>query len=355
LVLSVRYLDPTGGAAAPEQMKPGDLVIRLSDGAGGSIKGEGPHGAVEDPWSRGIVSFGGWPRGGKELVFQAVRSGKAPVEFRLPNPAAGATPAAWRPLPLPQSQKGDHWEVRLVKVREITTEEKGKVLVADFEFQSDLDKPFKGNSPIDGWPHGVLGSRGTRSEWSIRLQGDNGMQSAFQMPPDEDAFKLIYRIIYRPDFPFPRAAVSIIAEGSVSADGKTILVAPRDGFPGVEKVEVGVVTPARESWYPGAHEFTVSFEGGLKDAAEKSAAFAKAGVWKDWTPVLILDGDGRTSGGMDMTHTSTSDSTAQTRFTWNGRWTGNLKPGIKVEIGVMARKPDEMLEFTIDRASLSPE
>jgi hypothetical protein len=32
-----------------------------------------------------------------------------------------------------------------------------------------------------------------------------------------------------------------------------------------------------------------------------------------------------------------------------------LKPGLRIEIGVMAAKPDEMLEFMINRASLSPE
>lgn len=353
LVISVRYFDPSGGAVAPDRMKPGEVEIQLSDGAGKWIKGEGPHGAVEDPWSRGIVSFCGWPRGGNELVFRASRPGLSPVEFRLPNPDVGAAPAAWKALPLPQSQREDDWEVRLMEAREIMIKEKGRALLAEFEFQSDLNKSFRGNSPIDGWLHGVHGSRGTRSEWGVRFRGSQGLRSAFPMPPDENVFKFIYRVAYRADFPFPRSGVSIIAEGSVAADGKTIRVLPRDGFPGVQIVEVGAITPAKDSSFPGADDFTVSFAGVLKDASEKSAALAKAGAWKDWFPVVILDGEERTSGGMDLISSSSSDSAAETRFEWKGQWTGNLKPGMRVEIGVMARKPDEMLEFTVDRASLS--
>lgn len=353
LVISMRYFDPSGNAVPPDHMKSGDLSIRLSDGGAERIEGEGPHGVVEDAWARGIVSFAAWPRGGRELVFQAVRAGLAPVEFRLPNPDAASSPAAWRALPIPQLQKGDGWEVRMLKAREITTKNKGRALVADFEFQSDLKKDSRGKPPIDGWLHGVHGSRGTRSEWDLRLSGRDQMRSAFLMPPDEDVFKFIYRITYRADYPFPRAGVSIIAEGSVSADGKTVDVLPRDGFPGVQKVEVGAVTPAKDSWYPGADDFTVSFAGVLKDASEKSAALAKAGLWKDWAPVVILDGGERTSGGMVLIGSSSSDSAAETRFEWQGRWTGDLKPGMRVEIGLMARKPDEMLEFTVDRASLS--
>jgi hypothetical protein len=353
LVISMRYLDPSGRAVAPDHLKPGDLAIRLSDGGGVWIEGDGPHGAVEDAWSRGMVSFAGWPRGGRELVFQAVRAGLAPVEFRLPNPDAGSSPAAWRALPLPQLQKGDGWEVRMVKAREITTKNKGRALVADFEFQSDLKKDSRGNPPIDGWLHAVHGSRGTRSEWALRFRGRHEMLSAFPMPPDEDVFKFIYRIAYRENYPFPRSGVSIIAKGSVSADGKTIDVSPRDGFPGVAKIELGPVKPAEDSWYPAADEFSLSFAGALKDASEKSAAHAKAGAWKDWSPVVILDGGETTSGVVSLISSSNSDGAAENRFEWSGRWAGNLKPGMTVEIGVMARKPDEMLEFTVDRASLS--
>ena len=42
-------------------------------------------------------------------------------------------------------------------------------------------------------------------------------------------------------------------------------------------------------------------------------------------------------------------------FHWKGDWSGELKPGMKVEIGVMVKWPDEVLEFVVDRAVLSKE
>ncbi|HEY1123837.1 MAG TPA: hypothetical protein VGE67_19620 [Haloferula sp.] len=42
-------------------------------------------------------------------------------------------------------------------------------------------------------------------------------------------------------------------------------------------------------------------------------------------------------------------------FHWKGDWSGELKPGMKVEMGVMAKWPGEMLEFVVDRSVLSKE
>ena len=73
-----------------------------------------------------------------------------------------------------------------------------------------------------------------------------------------------------------------------------------------------------------------------------------------WTPVVFLDDADHSSGSIQFKRSGTSSSGMSFDYDWKGDWTGGLKPGMKVEIGVMAKWPDEVLEFVVDRASLSP-
>jgi hypothetical protein len=351
LVMPLRHVTRSGKAEPPSTMKPGNLVIRLSDGGGLWIEGDGPVGADDDPQCRGIVSFAGWPRSGKELVFQAVLKGQAPVEFRLPNPAPSSSPASWTAAPLPQAKAGKHWKVRLVKAREITMPDNGKGVIGDFEFSSDL--PVAGDiPPVDGSVAGVLGAFGTRSMTMVRKPRAGVFHVAYAMPPDEQRFKFLYRIRYEEHYPYPKAGIPMLAEGTVSADGKSIELSSQTPRKGIKSLKVGPVGAAAKSWYPASQQVSISFEGSWRDAAERSAAESAIGPLNSWTPVVFLD-DGAHSSG--MVQFRSSGTRGDLKFEWAGDWTGALKPGMKVEIGLMAKWPDEVLEFVVDRASLSPE
>jgi hypothetical protein len=351
LVMSLRYVTRGGAAESPATMKPGGLVIRLSDGGGLWVDGSGPFGADDDPQRRGIVSFNGWPRSGKELVFQAVLKGQAPVEFRLPNPAPGSSPASWTAAPLPQVRTGPHWEVRLVKARELTVPGEGKGVVGEFEFSCDL--PEVGSfPPVTGAEDGVLGAFGTRSMQLFHMPRAPRSSLAYPMAPDENLFKFLYRIRHDMHFPYPKRGIPILAVGETSPDGKSIVVASPHPTRGIKTVEVGPVGAATNTWHPGPHQFAISFKGAWRDSAEKSAAEAAIGPWNRWTPVVFLDGEEHSSGSIQF---RSSGTRGDLEFEWAGNWSGALKPGMKVEIGLMAKWPDEVLEFVVDRASLSPE
>jgi len=355
LVMSLRHVTRSGSAASPATMKPGSLVIRLSDGGGLSIDGSGPFGAGDDPQCRGIVSFAGWPRSGKELVFQAELKGQSTVEFRLPNPATGSAPASWTAAPLPQVRTGQHWEVRLVKAKEITMAGKGKGVIGEFEFKSDL--PEVGHfPPVGGSAAGVLGALGTRS---MDLPHDRrvAMDSlAYPMAPDESSFKFLYRIRYDEHYPYPKRGIRVmLAEGVVSADGKSIEISSQNARRGIKSMTVGPVSSAGKNWYPASHQFSISFEGSWKDGAERSAAEVAIGPLDSWTPVVFLDDAGHSSGMIEFRGSGTSSVGSGADFHWKGDWSGELKPGMKVEIGVMVKWPDEVLEFVVDRAVLSKE
>jgi hypothetical protein len=349
LVMPLRHVTRSGTAESPAAMKPGSLAIRLSDGGGLWIDGSGPVGADDDPQSRGILSFAGWPRSGKELVFQAEQNGQPPVEFRLPNPAAGSSPASWTAAPLPQVKTGKHWEVRLVKAREITMPDRGKGVVGDFEFHSDL--PLVGDfPPVGGSAAGVLGALGTRS---MQLPHDvhAAMDSlAYPMPPDESCFKFLYRIHYDEHYPYPKREIPILAEGTVSADGKSIELSVQNARRGIKSMNIGLIGAAAKSWYPGPHQFSISFEGSWRDGSERSSAEAAIGPLNAWTPVVFLDNADHSSGSIQF---KSSSERGTLNFDWKGDWSGELKPGMKVEIGLMAKWRDEVLEFVVDRSSLS--
>ncbi|MCW1926456.1 hypothetical protein OKA05_28150 [Luteolibacter arcticus] len=353
LVMSLRYLTGTGTAESPGTMKPGSLVLRLSDGGGLWIDGSGPVGADDDPQARGIVSFAGWPRSGKDLVFQATMKGQPPVEFRLPNPAAGSSPASWAATPLPQVKTGKHWEVRLVKAREITMADSGKGLIGDFEFSSDL--PVVGDfPPARGSNAGVLGALGTRS-MNLDYKPNVAMDSlAYPMPPDENCFKFLYRIHYDAHYPYPKRGIPMLLEGKVSPDGKRIEITSQHARRGIKSLKVGPVGAAVKTWYPASHQFSISFDGTWADASERSAAEAAIGPIERWTPVVFLDDEDHSSGSVQFKRSGTSSPGGSFDFDWAGDWSGELKPGMKVEIGLMARWPDEVLEFVVDRTSLSP-
>ncbi|MEK7951310.1 hypothetical protein [Luteolibacter soli] len=353
LVMPLRHVTGSGKVESPAAMTPGDLVIRLSDGGGLWLDGSGPVGADDDPQERGIVSFAGWPRSGKELVFQAVQKGRAPVEFRMPNPTAGSAAASWAAAPLPQVRTGKHWEVRLVKAREMTMAGDGKGVIGDFEFSSDL--PEVGDSrPVVGFDAGVLGALGTRSMVLPHKLYVARSELAYPMPPDESCFKFLYRIRYEGHFPYPKGGIPILAEGTVSADGKSIELSAQNARRGIKSMDVGPVGAAADSWYPASHEFDISFKGTWADAAEKSASEAAIGPWGRWTPVVFLDDAEHSSGMVQFKGSGESSPGSSTDFTWKGSWRGELKPGMKVEIGLMAKWPDEVLEFVVDRAALSP-
>ena len=105
----------------------------------------------------------------------------------------------------------------------------------------------------------------------------------------------------------------------------------------------------------GHSGFSIHFGGGWRDAYKQSAAEARIGPWnRDWQCVVFLNDEEASEGATRRQNTEISNrlDNATKTFSWAGTWTGDLEPGMKVEIGVMRRKPDDVLEFVIDRSSV---
>lgn len=73
--------------AAKDDSKMPEIIVQLSDGAGGWINGMGPYTNHEKPDFISMISFAAWPRSSAELEFRAARPGLQPLTWKMRNPS----------------------------------------------------------------------------------------------------------------------------------------------------------------------------------------------------------------------------------------------------------------------------
>ncbi len=162
------------------------------------------------------------------------------MDFRLPNPVAGRKAEPWAAETLPQKRSDTYWDLEFKEVREVLVPGQGRALYPVFEFENQLSKTPTGWRPINAFPDGIEGSRGTKSRYPIRFDVGNGSgDMVFPAPPEEDLFKILYRVQYWETYPYPRTGVVIITEGTVGADGESVELDARNMVLGLQSIEIG--------------------------------------------------------------------------------------------------------------------
>lgn len=345
-LVSLRLLKPSGVPLETASWAEDELEVRLIDADGGHLLGLGPAGADDDPGHRAVAIWPAWPRSNTELVFEATRPGQPPRTFRFPNPVAGASPAPWTPAPLPQTRTGADWELTLEEVGVREVPDHGELLTPDFDFVSRIPKTDEPWPPVSGQGAGLECGRGTKT--GNRYSGG---QKGFRIPSDEDLFKFRYRITYGPTYPYPRRDAHILLVGKADPAGGRIDVTSRHPAFGIDTIGIGPLGTPAGSRRKASHTFTMSFSGKWSGGTSRSAAESVLGPWDDWAWVVFLDGSAKAIGESDSKGWSNSSSGT---FDRQGEWTGTLKPGTKVEVGLVRGKPDEFAEFVIDRSALTP-
>lgn len=351
LLVSLRLLSPSGVPVDPADWAEDELEMRLIDADCGRLLGLGPHGADDDPERRAVAIFPAWPRSVTDLVFEATRPGEPPRSFRFPNPATGATPAKWTPAPLPQTRSGPDWDLTLVNVTLKNVPGKGTLLDPHFKFTSRIPK-------TDGiWP--AVSGQGADLEcgWGTKTAGITPSWAwGFPIPSDEDLFKFRYRITYDESYPYPRSDAHILLLGKVNAAGLGIDVISRHPTFGIDTIDLGPLGTPSGSRTKATHSFSMRLEGKWSTSSDRAAAEAMLGPWDNWGWVIFLDGSAQAVGEISNGGWGTSSSGVSSSESFNrqGEWSGNLKPGSKVEVGLVRGKPDEFIEFVIDRSALTP-
>ena len=323
-----------------------EIVVQLSDGAGGWINGCGPHSFNQDREHRGMIVFPAWPRSGAELEFRAAQPGMKPVTWKMKNPSHRATPATWTAAPFPQKQADSDYELELKAAVKI----KGSRLIQPkFSFLSKV--PGMGPQPDDGsngYPglrcdcEELLGAWGTRSEKTYLDLPGNYVASGFPYPPDEKLLQFRFVISPTQEYPYPRAQALMIAKAKVAADGISFESVPEilTGN-GIFTVEFRDVTTGKDG------SFKYIIKGRWNNPGERAAG--EAAIDDDYRIPVCYVGESKVSTGAADTngHSSSSDGKV-TEFEYEGDWKGILNPGDEITLGMTTPLPKREVLFTFE-------
>lgn len=204
-----------------------DVMVQLSDSAGGWIDGSGPACAPEDPENRCVLAFSSWPRSAADLEFRAIRPGLPSVSWKMKNPLRKTTPAAWTPDALPKIHTDPEFELEFLGVT--SPPDQPNTVQPRYRFTSQVP----GDSEREGLDVSyqcacveLLGALGTRSKPVWVPPQDNPPPNTFHLPPDETMLRFRFTVTPSYYFPYRRDEAVLLLKGKVSADGKSIALDP---------------------------------------------------------------------------------------------------------------------------------
>ncbi len=323
-----------------------ELVVQLSDGAGGWINGHGPYSSEKDREQRGMIVFAAWPRSGAELEFRAARAGGKPVTWKMKNPSHAAAPAAWTASPLPQKQSDTDYELELQSVVKI---DGVRILQPKVSFLSKV--PGEGqqldynNQPLPGLEctcAELLGAWGTRAEKVYLSRPGNYVVSGFPYPPDEKILRLRFVISPTQAYPYPRSQALLIAKAKVAANGISLESAPQIlTANGILSIEFHDVTTGPK----GSYKYSI--KGRWNNDHERMAGEAAIGD-NDRIPVCYVGEALLSSSVADTNAHNISNSGKVTEFEYEGDWKGPLKPGDEITLGMTTALPIREVLFTFE-------
>lgn len=331
---------PVGDINMPE------LVVQLSDGAGGWINGCGPYSSDEDREHRGMIAFPAWPRSGAELEFRAAQPGMKPVTWKMKNPSHSATPATWTAAPFPQKNSDSDYDLELKAAVKI---EGSRLIQPKFSFLSKV--PGVGPQPDDGsngYPAldcscvELLGAWGTRAvETYLDLPG-NHVAYGFPYPPDEKLLRFRFVISPTQAYPYPRTQALLIAKAKVAADGLIFESNPQilTGN-GIMTVEFRSVKTGNEG------RFYYTIKGRWNNPAERAAGEAAIDN-NNRIPVCYVGEAKLSTGAADSNGHSSSSNGKVTEFEYEGDWKGLLNPGDEIHLGMTTPLPTREVFFTFE-------
>lgn len=315
-----------------------DVFVQLSDGAGAWLDGSGPICAPDDPEKRGFIAFSAWPQSIAELEFRAIRPGQPSVFWKMKNTLRSTLPAAWTPDTLPKVYTAPEFELEFLG----TTTPVGKpnTMQPLYRFVSRVP----GDSQRQGFEISyqcacveLLGALGTRSQPNRVPSSDASPPATFQLPPDETMLR--FRFVVSPSyyFPYRRDEAVILLKCKVSADGKSIALAPSK-TPGDELVS------ANFEYVECINEGVGSFSLNVKYAQEGTTSkITKA------SPVCFIGNEEISSGYADGGINGYSNAHGRSLVQMNIRWNGRAKPGDEITVGMITpRQPSEVI-FTTPR------
>ena len=335
------------------------VVLQLRDGEGRRHTADGPSGIAEDGHEYQHFAFHGWPRSGRELVFEVIRPGFPAREMRVPNPVPARPVPEWAFASgvLPQTVVGDGFELLLGRVHLVDLPERPLHLCPDKTFLTLSAGWGFSDSKRDAMDFhlvGLEGAGGTFSKPYDLVAKGRSFGGSCPFPADERMLRLHYQVVRQAWYPRELHTVAVLLEGEVAADGVTLNTKPTGRGRGLLDCTVGNILrdePGREgevglarvrvdcSWYP-------------QDEAEAAALWEVLGgdPGGGFCALMYVDGEQECAGELLMEWGGTSSGPAR-RDLWC-EWSGELEAGQKFKVAVAPVLPPTDVHFVIDPAGL---
>lgn len=321
-----------------------DFLVQLADGHGGWINGSGPLADDDDKEARAAIWFRTWPRERPTLTFRVLKPGQPAVEVQLPNLPAKPKPA-WKTDPLPVMRETPEFKVTIDGFYFQPRKELTPLLGVKNRFTSKLPND-QGNEQLSFELLSLEDDTGNHAPDEDYYLDSEHVVSGFPWSMDSTQVRVHGRITPTDSYSIPVSRCTILLEGTVSKDGKSFI--PDGSFRrrlGVDKIDLTIATKE------GHSNVEFKLEGDFTNV-ELPAIEALHGKMNSWRPVIFLDHADMSSGKAQFNGMSNSSTGGNYHFAKEGEWTGGLKPGQHVSLGVTSPIAPTDVQFTFDRAQI---
>lgn len=323
-----------------------ELVVEMSDGTGGWIRGDGPAIIDTDPEVRGAIRFLGWSRKAAKLSFRAIRPGVPPVEFDLPNPRPASKPPAWHPKPLPQTFAQVEWDLELQAVRETHLPSRGRLLIPKLELRSKASGGLPDKPAYALVTTHLNGAHGSSTQAASPYR-DSTSEPGHFIAADEDSFELIAEVVRTGAYPHARSEALIVGSGTVAADGESVTGIHLNGA-----YHLKAWTMHRETkGFDGPH-WKVHLEGYWPDEDSRLKDERLLTDYQSIKAVFFVDGAPLSRGEVERLGGGMRAAGVDTHWDQEIRWHAAPPAGAKIELGLVPEPRLEQAVFFFDSSSI---
>lgn len=337
--------------AVPNKATP-EFILQLQDKTGNWLTASGPLICDQDPERRGAVAFQGWSRDQKELIFRALRKGNRPQVVKISNPYYKAMPASGPSDAMPYTHKDPDFSFTFKGVSESVIPEQGRLLIPDIDFSTRFPKADRhwGDTELEYELEACTDPTGGTHHFSHIVSKHHDHVYGIAFPAHAKQATFTYLIVKGLPYPRQRSEASIIAEGTVAEDGKSIQLDKTFTPHGIQKVKLGDIEIEN-----GEQLCPIEFKGTWNNKKEEHDATRTLSGNINNAGIVIFTNEATTSSGYARFRSSgTSTSMSKTTFEVTKSIVGDFKPGQRLTIGLVPPLPPTRISFTVDVPS-SPE
>ena len=339
-------------ATPPSTIGHPPVILQLLDDTGHWTTARGPslpiqrsRDGVQDKLLRHVYAFVAWDASQKELKFRALCIGSKPKFFQLKNPFYKPTGTPLKTTPFPQVYKSADFTFSVKNAHQYLIPEQGRLI----QFSELLTSKHPSSSGLSPFSYSLIRCEqpnGTPCPSISRtLQRKKHTLYGNAIPSHVSQVKLTYSIDKTESYPYNKSSSIILAEGTVSADLKSIKINKTYTPHGINQFEVGKI---RKN-YNGKLCVDINLKGLWKNSAQEAAAKRALGDYVSHAHLVGFIDNRKTSSAYAEQHGSGSGSgSGRTNFNVSYYFFQDFKPGQKITFALVPRAPARIIHFNVD-------